>query len=98
MRLPDVADTEQLFRLIQSIPSPKAEPFKQWMAQVAAYRIARRGGATAREAVEKEIGQSVVLPMNAKQIAQGDALAITGTTQDEIRSTASKQPSARKAA
>lgn len=37
--LTDVADTEQLFRLIQSIPSPKAEPFKQWMAQVAAQRI-----------------------------------------------------------
>ena len=35
----DVADTEQLFRLIQSIPSPKAEPFKQWMAQVAAQRL-----------------------------------------------------------
>ena len=35
----DVADTEQLFRLIQSIPSLKAEPFKQWMAQVAAKRI-----------------------------------------------------------
>lgn len=35
----DVADTEQLFRLIQSIPSPKAEPFKQWMAHVAAHRI-----------------------------------------------------------
>ena len=34
MRLTDVADTEQLFRLIQSIPSPKAEPFKQWMAEV----------------------------------------------------------------
>lgn len=31
----DVADTEQLFRLIQSIPSPKAEPFKLWLAQVA---------------------------------------------------------------
>jgi len=31
MRATDVADTEQLFRLIQSIPSPKAEPFKQWM-------------------------------------------------------------------
>ena len=31
MRLTDVADTEQLFRIIQSIPSPKAEPFKQWM-------------------------------------------------------------------
>lgn len=39
MRLTDVADTEQLFRLIQSIPSPKAEPFKQWMAQVAGERI-----------------------------------------------------------
>lgn len=39
MRLTDVADTEQLFRLIQSIPSPKAEPFKQWMAHVATIRI-----------------------------------------------------------
>ena len=39
MRKTDVADTEQLFRLIQSIPSPKAEPFKQWMAQVAAHRL-----------------------------------------------------------
>ncbi len=39
MRLTDVADTEQLFRLIQSIPSPKAEPFKQWMAQVASTRL-----------------------------------------------------------
>ena len=38
-RMTDVADTEQLFRLIQSIPSPKAEPFKQWMANVAAQRI-----------------------------------------------------------
>lgn len=35
MRQTDVADQEQLFRLIQSVPSPKAEPFKQWMAQVA---------------------------------------------------------------
>ena len=35
----DVTDTEQLFRLIQSIPSPKAEPFKQWLAQVASERI-----------------------------------------------------------
>lgn len=39
MRKTDVADTEQLFRLIQSIPSPKAEPFKQWMAQVASMRL-----------------------------------------------------------
>ena len=210
MRLTDVADTEQLFRLIQSIPSPKAEPFKQWMAQVAAQRIdqmqdpelsieqavadyrrlgyseawinqrmrsievrkhltdewkragleegqqfasltdiiyrgwsglsakeykqlkglkkenlrdnmtdleiainmlaeatttqisknespkgmmesakvARRGGATARvarEAAEKEIGQSVVSPMNAKQIAQSDTPLITDTPPDEER-------------
>ena len=35
----DVADTEQLFRIIQSVPSPKAEPFKRWMAQVAAERV-----------------------------------------------------------
>ena len=35
----DVADTEQLFRLIQSIPSPKAEPFKLWLARVAAERL-----------------------------------------------------------
>ena len=39
MRLTDVADTEQLFRLIQSIPSPKAEPFKVWLAQVASERL-----------------------------------------------------------
>lgn len=39
MRLTDVATPKQLFRLIQSIPSPKAEPFKQWMAQVAATRL-----------------------------------------------------------
>lgn len=39
MRFTDVADTEQLFRLIQSIPSPKAEPFKLWLAQVASERL-----------------------------------------------------------
>ena len=39
MRSTDVADTEQLFRLIQSIPSPKAEPFKLWLAQVATERL-----------------------------------------------------------
>jgi hypothetical protein len=35
----DVADSEQLFRLIQSIPSPKAEPFKMWLAQIASERL-----------------------------------------------------------
>ena len=39
MRLTDVADTDQLLRLIQSIPSPKAEPFKLWMAKVASERL-----------------------------------------------------------
>jgi BRO family, N-terminal domain len=39
MRMTDVADTEQLFRLIQSIPSPKAESFKLWLAKVASERL-----------------------------------------------------------
>jgi hypothetical protein len=40
MRETDVADTETLLRIIQSIPSPKSEPFKQWLAKVGAERIA----------------------------------------------------------
>jgi len=39
MRMTDVADTIQLLRLIQSIPSPKAEPFKKWLAKVGSERI-----------------------------------------------------------
>lgn len=39
MRLTDVADTEQVLRIIQSIPSPKAEPFKMWLAKVGAERL-----------------------------------------------------------
>ena len=39
MRITDTADTEQLLRLIQSIPSPKAEPFKLWLAKVGYERI-----------------------------------------------------------
>lgn len=39
MRLTDVADVEQLFRLVQSIPSPKAEPFKLWLAEIARERL-----------------------------------------------------------
>ncbi len=39
MRFTDMADTEQLFRLIKSIPSPKADPFKLWLAQVTAERL-----------------------------------------------------------
>ena len=54
MRMTDVADTEQLFRLIQSIPSPKAEPFKLWMAQVASQRIDQM------QDPEKSIDQAIV--------------------------------------
>ncbi len=39
MRMTDVADTKQILRIIQSIPSPKAEPFKLWLAEVGAERI-----------------------------------------------------------
>jgi hypothetical protein len=39
MRLTDVADVEQLFRIIQSVPSPKAEPFKLWLAQLGRERL-----------------------------------------------------------
>ena len=54
MRLTDIADTEQFFRLIQSIPSPKAEPFKQWMAQVASQRMEQM------QDPEKSIEQAIV--------------------------------------
>ena len=64
MRLTDVASTEQLFRIIQSIPSPKAEPFKQWMAQVAKERLARE----ARLKLEAETGKKVVSPLSAKKV------------------------------
>jgi len=39
MRLTDVGNTKEIFRLIQSIPSPRAEPFKQWLAQVGYERV-----------------------------------------------------------
>jgi hypothetical protein len=61
----DTADVEQLFRLIQSVPSPKAEPFKQWLAQ-----IARQGGQIAgntRKEIETKTGKKVVSPLNAKK-------------------------------
>ena len=64
MRLTDVADTEQLFRLIQSIPSPKAEPFKQWMAQVASQRLDQM------QDPEKSIDQAIV---DSKRLGYSDA-------------------------
>ncbi len=63
-RLTDVADTEQLFRIIQSIPSPKAEPFKQWMAQVASQRLDQM------QDPELSIGQAIV---DYKRLGYSDA-------------------------
>ena len=64
MRSTDVADTEQLFRLIQSIPSKKAEPFKEWMAQVASQRLDQM------QDPEKSIDQAIV---DYKRLGYSDA-------------------------
>ena len=52
----DVMNTEQILRLIQTIPSKKAEPFKLWLAQVG------------KEQLEKETGEKIVSDKNAKEI------------------------------
>ena len=65
-RLTDVADVEQLFRLIQSVPSPKAEPFKQWLAQLA--REAGKVANVARKELEAQTGQKIVNSSNAKKL------------------------------
>ena len=64
LRLTDVADTEKVFRLIQSIPSPKAEPFKLWMAQVASTRLEQM------QDPEKSIDQAVI---DYKRLGYSDA-------------------------
>ena len=61
-RLTLAADAEQLFRIVQSIPSPKAEPFKQWLAHVGLTSDSEAG--VARKAAEKELGHSVVSDSN----------------------------------
>ena len=68
MRMTPIADQEQLFRLIQSIPSPKAEPFKIWMASVAK---------VAREQLEQQLGRSVISDSNSS------TLRISGDSPDE---------------
>ncbi|HOZ96032.1 MAG TPA: Bro-N domain-containing protein [Niabella sp.] len=65
-RLTDVADTEQLLRLIQSIPSPKAEPFKQWLAKVGYERMQEiadpeQSLERARENWQKSVSQKSLL-------------------------------------
>ena len=66
-RATDCANVKGLFRIIQSIPSPKAEPFKQWLAQVGYERV-----------LEKELGRSVSNPnnylpsQNTKELEKGN--------------------------
>ena len=79
-RATDVANTEQLLRIIQSIPSKKAEPFKLWLAQVGRERIeetldpeliAHAGGSVAgnaRRDLEKRLGRPVITSANAAQL------------------------------
>jgi len=55
-RFTDVANTEQVLRLIQSIPSKKAEPFKLWLAKVG------------NEQIEKSTGKPAISPLNAKNV------------------------------
>ena len=82
-RKTDVANTEHLLRIIQSIPSPKAEPFKAWLAMVGKERIeetseenrqiAKRGGKVtgiARQALEAETGKTVITEKNAFDFQQ----------------------------
>ena len=54
----DVANTEQLLRIVQSVPSPKAEPFKAWLASVG------------RERIEETTGKPVITSQNAKDFRQ----------------------------
>lgn len=72
MRLTDVATSEQMFRIIQSIPSPKAEPFKQWMAQVAATRLEQM------QNPELSIEQAVVEQRNPTTFGQHERVARSG--------------------
>ena len=62
------ASTEQLLRIVQSIPSPKAEPFKLWLAQEGA-----QTAKAARLQLEKSTGRKVVSPRNAKQLGTQQA-------------------------
>lgn len=77
MRLTDVANTEGILRIIQSIPSPKAEPFKQWMAQLGADRI---HDIAAAEALNKEIDARFAARNDIRQhnVALADAAFSSG--------------------
>ena len=77
MRLTDTANTEGILRIIQSIPSPKAEPFKKWLAQLGADRI---HDLEAAEAFNKEIDARIAARNDVKQhnVALADAAFAAG--------------------
>ena len=67
MRMTDIADTKQLLRLIQYIPSPKAETFSE------SKKIAKQGGTIAgntRKEIEEKTGKKVISPLNAKELSE----------------------------
>jgi len=68
MRQTDVADTQQLFRLIQSIPSPKAEPFKLWLAQLAQERLDEM--ADPEQSIDRALKQYLALGYSENWINQ----------------------------
>jgi hypothetical protein len=74
--LTDVFDTENVLRLVQSIPSPKAEPFKLWLAKVGYERIEETEdpetvAKKARLDLEKQIGENVISNKNSKNLQSG---------------------------
>ena len=69
LRMTDVANTEQLLRLIQSIPSKKAEPFKLWLATVGRER---KVVGNARKEIESQTGRPVITSGNAQNMLLGN--------------------------
>ena len=61
----DVADMQGIFRIIQSVPSPKAEPFKMWLAEVGKERLDEIVDPEFKETLEQETGEPVITPKNA---------------------------------
>ena len=67
MRFTDVADTEQILRIIQSVPSKNAEPFKMWLAKTGNERINETiDPEVARKQIEKSTGKPAISSLNAK--------------------------------
>ena len=86
MRLTDVADTKILLRIIQTISSPKAEPFKRWLAQVGSERLeelkddvqeAGKITGKARKEIEEKIGKKVAEKTNYNSLTKSNVKKLT---------------------